>query len=461
MTRARLNRIVTLASAGMILCWFDVLNSLVMPALARRPLPVTLAALIVAGAIFNAFLISSWSLKRIGIAALHVLGFLASLALVLHISGDPAYAFYDFRWVTQAPSFAAAVWYWLKFLVNLWWTVLLYYLGYQLHSRKADFRNTSNRLDIGITVFSLVLIVKLVAEDKGVVIPYEHSLGRQLVCFMMLGLFSSGVARNQTSHRNSTISYYKGAGMVLSFGLLAAVFGTAMAMLFLTELIEGAIWGKGVLDQTWPYIEHAATQLANSKLLLGYVDWVVANVVRAGLTKIPSWEMTYDGPDPFYLKVVFAIGTFYALVVLWFIVEWMLHKPDGSQKRPGPWVILRLMARRVKRIVMRILQRLYSKRDPRHRVEQYYRLLQKWGARSGLPRASCETPNEYGARLADYFPNVTREISYLIERFNLARYSGRAAQPSQLIQIQEGWKRLRSPTLWPLRARLWLFRARI
>lgn len=460
MTSARLNRIVTLAGAGMILCWFDILNSLIMLALSRMPLPVTKAALILFLSGFVSFVVTSWSLRRLSIIALHGISFLAALAIVLHSSGDPAYPFYNFTWVTREAAFSWAFWQWLKFLVNFICAGVLYYLGCHLYARRIDFYTVTNRLDIGISVFFVVLIVKLIAEHKGVVIPFEHSLSRQLACFMMLGLFSIGVVRNRASHRDSTISYDKGAGLVLSFGLLAAVFGTAVVMLFLPDLIEGALWGKKMLGRSWPWIEHLATFFVNADYLAKRVAPYQSNAGKIYDMGKPSFEMTKEALNPFYLKMVFHIGAFYALVVLWFAFEWVLRKPDEKGKRPGPWVVLRLMARRLKRIFERIIRLLFSRRDALHRVEQYYRLLQKWGARSGLPRVACETPREYGTRLARNFPDVAREIKDLIVLFNQVRYGGIPAQREQFKQIQADWKRLRSPALWPVRARLWLFRAR-
>lgn len=463
MTRVRLNWIVTLAGAGMILCWFDVLNRLVMPALSRSPLPLPQAALILIWSSFMAFLLKAWSPRRIGIVVLHLVGLLAALLLVLRSSGDPAFPFYNFAWMTQAPSFAGGVWQWLAFSINLFWAVALYYFGFHLQARKTDFRTVSNRLDIGISAFFVVLVVKLIVEHKGMVIPYEHTLGRQLVCFMMLGLFSMGVARNRTSHRNSTISYYKGAGMVLSFGLLAAVFGTGMVMLFLPDLIEGALWGKEALGHTWPWIEHTATVFVNSEFITRWIEAFVSSFGRggSGMAGGPSMESESGKLNLFNLKMVFIAASLYSLVVLWFVVEWLLHKPEENKKRPGPWVVLRIMARRLKRVVLFIFRLLFSKRDPLHRVEQYYRLLQRWGARSGLPRALYETPNEYGSRLVGHFPGLAGEIGHLIDIFNRARYGGVRSGQSKFRQIQASWKRMRSPKLWPMRARLWLFRARM
>ncbi len=460
MTRSRLNRIVTLAGAGMILCWFDVLNSLLMPAFSRPPLPVSLAALILALSAGSAALIKSWTLRPGGVILFYAVGIFVSITVVLLGSGDPAFSLWNFTWMIDGPSATWIVWQWVIFIVNVIWAVLLYCLGRDLYHQKIRLLPVSMRLDIGITALFVALIAKLIAEHKGVVIPYEHTMGRQLACFMMLGLFSIGVVRNRASHRNSTISYYKGAGMVLSFGMLAAVFGAAMIMLFLPDMIRGALWGKQVLDRSWPYIEHSATLFVNSDFAATWIKAFAFTFDKAYLPSIVE-RLAPGHQDPFYTRLVIAAGILYGLVVLWFVIEWLLMKPEPGKRKFGPWVVLRIMARRLKRMILRIIHMISFKRDPLYRVEDFYRRLQVWGSHSGMPRAAQETPNEYGARLAHSFPGLTPEISFLVAMFNIARFRGTPPPTEQFQRVRQDWQRLCSPQLWPLRARLWLFKARI
>ncbi len=462
MTRVRLNRIIKLAGAGMILCWFDVLNTLLMPAVSRAPLPSPQAALILALAACIAALARLWSLRVIGFLLLHLFGLTACLALVLHHSGHAAMAIWDLSWMTRGPDLATILTQWLIFTLNVLWTILLYYLGFDLNRQKVEMRTVSIRLDIGITAMFVALLVKLIAKHKGVEIPFEHTMGRQLACFLMLGLFSIGVVRNRASHRNSTVSYYKGAGMVLSFGLAGTVFGAAMIMLFLPDLIRGALWGKRILDRSWPHIEYTATLFANSEFMANWIRAVFAPMI-AELSRVNPSQLlrsAQSDPNPAHIHLALGAGSIF-LVVLWFVAEWLLMKPVEKKRKPGPWVVLRIMARRLKRIVVRLVGFLFRPRDPLRRVEDYYRRLQVWGERSGLPRVAHETPNEYGARLTDCFPGLGPEIGLLVAMFNLARFRGAAPGADQFKQVRSGWKRLCSPVLWPVRARLWLFQARM
>lgn len=461
MNPARMNQILDLANAGMILCWFDVLNSLVMPGFSRPPLPVSLAAAILAWSAFAAFCIGSCHLVKGLTLLLHITAFLVPLALVLTVCGNPAYPFYDFDWVIHPPSVVRAVWQWLEFIVNCAFTGLLYILGSRFGRVRPDANVVANRMDLGISVFFVLLIVKLIFAHKGATIPYPHTLGRQLVCFMILGLFSLGVARNRTSHRNSTVSYYKGAGMVLSFGMAAAVFGTGMVMLFLPDLTRGAFWGKEMLGRTWPAIEQGATFIANSKWMSHYFTAYMRVYEKYAGTAGPGWTFWDGSINPVHTKSVITIGILHSLVVLWFFAEWLFQKPEKNRSRPGLWTVLRRMAERVRRIVLFFIRLVSTRRTPFRRVEQYWGHFKRFGARSGLPLARHETPNEYGIRLAGHFPQLDGDIRYLVDLFNRVKYGGLPVGKDLFARLATGKKQMGSPKLWPLRARIWLFQARM
>jgi hypothetical protein len=86
---------------------------------------------------------------------------------------------------------------------------------------------------------------------------------------------------------------------------------------------------------------------------------------------------------------------------------------------------------------------------------QLYTALLKWGRHSGLPRFSSETPREYGIRLKRQFPAVRKEITSIIEVFNLTVYGGIVLKHTQLTLAQAAWRTLSSPLLWGRRLKTW------
>jgi hypothetical protein len=132
----------------------------------------------------------------------------------------------------------------------------LYCFGFHLHARKTDFGPVSNRLDIGISVFFVVLVVKLIVEQKG------------------------------------------------------------MVMLFLPDLIEGALWGKAMLARSWPWIEHTATVIVRSKFVTRWVESFLSafGVGSSGTFTLPTM-ISGDGKlNLFNLKMVSIAAAIYSLM---------------------------------------------------------------------------------------------------------------------------------------------------
>jgi hypothetical protein len=104
--------------------------------------------------------------------------------------------------------------------------------------------------------------------------------------------------------------------------------------------------------------------------------------------------------------------------------------------------------------VRRLLCVLAALRRPRRPADVYARLL-GWGRRSGLRPAACETPSEFGRRLAGAFPGLAGEIDGIVQAFNREAYALAPVPARQVAAAHAAWRRLRSPRQWPARGRRW------
>ena len=82
-----------------------------------------------------------------------------------------------------------------------------------------------------------------------------------------------------------------------------------------------------------------------------------------------------------------------------------------------------------------------------------FAFLLAWGRNSGLRRFPFETPGEYGMRLAQSFPQLSREIGMIVEVFNRKVYGTRTPETEEIKTASTARRRLMHPRLWLPRIR--------
>ena len=90
-------------------------------------------------------------------------------------------------------------------------------------------------------------------------------------------------------------------------------------------------------------------------------------------------------------------------------------------------------------------------RRQKDNIFMLFKKLCRWGRHSGVPRQKFQTPLEYGLRLIYFFPDSTQDIELIVNSFNKKIYGKKIDDMEEFKKIKKAWRRLSSPSKWPLR----------
>jgi hypothetical protein len=76
-------------------------------------------------------------------------------------------------------------------------------------------------------------------------------------------------------------------------------------------------------------------------------------------------------------------------------------------------------------------------------VHQIYRLLLRWGAKSGHPRKIFQTPDEYFYTLAGLLPQAQQDLSFITRQYVITRYSTAMPGIAELHELKQSWDRIK------------------
>ena len=92
--------------------------------------------------------------------------------------------------------------------------------------------------------------------------------------------------------------------------------------------------------------------------------------------------------------------------------------------------------------------------------EKFYKLLLRWGRRSGLRHAVFETPKEYAVRLGHRFPQIEMEIRLIVYLHDDTIYGCITPDIQQISRAKLALRRIRNPLLWFARIKSLCFQNR-
>lgn len=123
--------------------------------------------------------------------------------------------------------------------------------------------------------------------------------------------------------------------------------------------------------------------------------------------------------------------------------------------------LLRALVSTLRRFLRRFMQRItdivFFRKRRESRAGRSFRLLLRWGLRSGLPHRRSETPLEYGRRLAARFPTLAEELLLIVGTVQKEFYGAVMPTESETRALAGALRRLRSPALLPARLKSLLF----
>lgn len=448
---------------GMLLAWAYAWASFTMPLAGRHPFPLPEGALILALATMITLLHRGRGWRVIYIIGLQVVGFLLAALRMVYVHFEFSDPFWSVDWVGSLLFLQRGFLEWMIIILVLFWALVLWIGGTRIARKSIDLFTICTRFDVGAAVFLLLLIIEILMLVKGVTLNHDRNTESGFLAFFALGLLGLGMARYGNSVDRNHFAAYRGIGVITSFVVFVLLLGGGFVILFLPVLISAAELGHGL-------IKAGAEPVL--PILLTLLRIFLVSGCRGVREDPPSAKREDQGPDfslqgdgGGVLEVIMVWG-FTILVCLltlavlalvaWYLIRWLASRSPGTVNTPSMWEILLRWLSLVKTLLLSFINRVLRRRHGKRGAGYHYARLLRWGSRCGLSHLPNETPLEYGSRLLQHFPMLNDEIPLIIDLFNQHVYGVIDPDVKQLDAARFAFRRLRSPLLWPARAKTWL-----
>jgi hypothetical protein len=449
--RTQKSVLLILSSGGMMLSPFYACTSFILACISQKPIPLSEAGVI----LFMATLITSihsrrgW--RRIYVIGLHILGLLFAFLRLCHNYYVLESPFWSFHWVQEFFMLerAAASWFVLVLILLCIW--ILWFCGIRLFTKPTDQTTISDRFDSGLGFIVLLLLIKLVIAVKGISIPLEHSATRPIIAFMILGLFSMGIVRNISPSQISGITYFKGAGIAMTFTFIILMLGGGLFILFLPEFQNLAQTSADLLKTMTKPLGPIVVALIRFTLGKGWWGQSWEDAISDGPSATPQ---TSGGAGVFeFMAACLIIGLIITILLgsgflLYHLFNWFRSKTAEEKERGGIWKLLLSFIHAAKQLFSSLRGRILSGRDGSYTAERFYQNLLRWGRFSGLSHAVFETPKEYAIRLGHRFPQIEKELRQIVHLHDEAIYGCISPDSHQISRARLALRRIRNPLLW-------------
>lgn len=460
--RGSRNGFLIILCGGMLLSWIYAWTSFTMPILNRPPFPLPDGALILTLAIIitRLHLGRGWRVfAKIGI---HAVGFIWAVFRMVYLYLDAFHAFGSGQWIAILLAQQGTFLEWLLLILVLLWTLVLWIGGVWIARKSFERYTIPSLFDLGAAAFLLLLLIQLLMLSRGVSLNPDNNAAFCFVAFFVFGLLGMGLARYGDVVERGYIATYRGIGVVLSFMVFALLFGGGLVLLLLPSLRNAAELGHGLLKTV-------------SKPIIPFIETVLLLFLAKGCQMEPRNFGPPESPEVGYVprgdewglsgKILTWLFTSYlgllSLIVFGFVVfyliRWLASRRPQAQERLGIWDLFLHLISIAKTHLVSFFAWMIRKGSVYGRAGRLYARLLRWGSRCGLPHVPCETPLEYGSRLARQFPGLNHEIALIIDLFNQDVYGNLDPDPNQLANARLAWRRLRSPRIWPARLKAWFY----
>lgn len=455
--------------AGMELCWRYAWANYTVLALVDRPFPLPQATgAFLAGALLTSFCRGrGW--RVVWIVGLQAVGLCGAVLTVVYGAHDFSLPIWNGRWIAGFFGRPRAFQGWLILSIVCFWAVSFWTGGVSLGRRRRTYLEACARFDWGVAYFAGLFLLRWAIRSKGGIETGNASSDLLLFPYFIFSLFAVGILRCGGEGKKDFLPGSPWAGLML-VSLLGLLFvGTAVALLFLPYLNAAAEMGYAV-------VRSGAEPLV--PLLVSVLRFILLSPAsRQGTPYGPSpasgpgaggaaaesawWGQSFETYVRYGIEALFVFLWLAAFLAgAWFLVRWLLSKTPGAKDRRNDesGLLERLQSfLAVFRLLFGGAVLLLSRRKSPLTAAGLYRLLRKWGRRSGLPCAPSETPMEYAHRLKKRFPDLKNEVENIVSLFNLEVYGGRVFQTGELAQGRIASRRLRHPRFWGARLRSLLF----
>ncbi len=360
---------------------------------------------------------------------------------------------------------------WLILFLVMAMPVLFWAGGVLLAKKRARYTSHCARLDIGITFFFLLFLMKfLLRTQGGIIIPEDLSI-RLFYPFLVFGLAGVALSKNKGIVEKEFLSHHKGTGLVLTFTALLLVCITGLSLLLMPLMNTAAEAGYDIMTHISKPIGGLLVRILRFLFQGSRARSSVGASGEMGEnTAIPLSEDDAAGGLLERILCYFLMGTVAAVVIgsvvllVWFFVRKILSRTKVTGDKEKQFTLsdffVLLKARLIQLIA--VLSTFFHRLLRRYSgIEDIYLSFLRWGRRGGMERRKNETPEEYRFRLSAVYPFLENEINSISESFILAYYG--PAESGNLNLDNAGreavaLRRLKSARFFFPRVKVWLKR---
>jgi len=454
---------------GMELSWLYAWINFLAISILHKPFPFPEAIGIFALAAGLTLFSKGKGWRIISILGIQVFGFILAALRIVYAFNTSSYSFFSQTWLIEFFNTLRSPLEWINFIFILFLTLMLWVGGITLARRPKAYATISFRFDLGIAIFFFLFLTKLFLLVKGSVKMEDPISLFFLFSFFVFSLLAIGLVRNRSTSPKDFLPGYQGMGVILSFTVVVVLLGTGLVLFFLPYLTLAAETGYGILKTAAkPLVPILANVLRSiflhgTNFRHGTENWSSSSDGSTGNLVSPGesswWAELFDK--------IFAqgFGGLLGLILLsvtglalFFLFRRLLSRTQVSQRKQSIWYSILLWAERLRVFLLSCWRGIIRRVKGYKAAVQLYTALLNWGRHSGLPHSLNETPNEYGFRLKNRFPLLTREIESIIQAFNQEVYGEITLNQQQFAIVKSAWHRLRSPLHWPSRLKTWFLK---
>lgn len=402
--------------------------------------------------------------RIVQVVGLQALGFGCAALWATYAVYHSSYPLFGMVWLIQLFNRSRTPLEWINLILTLFWILLFWISGVTLARRSRSYSTVCSRFDIGLTIFFLLYLTKLVIRTKGGIRIDDPVSPVLIFPFFLFGLLTIGLVRIEKSTPKGFLPGYQGIGIIASFASVLLLSAASLILFFLPGLTLAAGMGYRVLKSGAGSLLLIIEPILRFLLMPRNLRPEPAGISPQG--DASNWVLSTGGWCTELLEKIlkwgaWGVGVLFLLVMLgvliFYVIKWLFSRTALIQRNAEesetylPWYV-RLWAALVS-FYRRILN---SVRGYDKAVDLYFALL-CWGRHSGLPRFVSETPLEFGRRLNHYFPHLKTEIDLIVSAFNREVYGETILSGERLVQTWLALRTLQSPLHWPLRLKVRFF----
>ena len=408
---------LTLCAGCVALTWRLAVANYISLAAFKRPYPLPEAVLALCLAALIGAATRRRGLRLVTVIGIHGLGLVFAILRTVYVYHTWSHPFFSIDWITQWLDSVPDINAWLSMLLQAMLAVGFWWGGKNLIRGRESLQSHYARLDIGLTAFFVLFLVKFTLWHKSGVEIQDVLSENLMVSFIIFGLLAIAMARYQGTIRTQFISGKKIIGMTLSVSAVVVLVSTGLVVFFLPHMTAAAEFGYTALKTVSGPLGTVLIAILRFMFTSRRVDRQLSSpdhkpppVSIAEAARENSWWADLIEKVAGYVVVGLAAAVLLAVLIAlaWLLARWLWRRtPAGEKNRcRGDSTAFRAWLKALgaqMSTLCRTVSRFFC-RSPRTGATFFSSLL-VWGRRSGMPVRTGETPAGVWATAEGRFPH--------------------------------------------------------